>query len=133
MKVWTSYYAKIDKLRQLGFRDFIAVSGWIPEFYREVMENNPHKRLISFRRLVELSPKKEWFFDWKEGKLGNEEYIRLYYETVLNKLDFEQIKSFLNENSVLLCYEKRGDFCHRHLISDWLNEHGIECAEMENV
>ena len=62
MKVWTSYYAKIDKLRQLGFRDFIAVSGWIPEFYREVMENNPHKRLISFRRLVELSPKKEWFF-----------------------------------------------------------------------
>ena len=22
----------------------------------------------------------------------------------------------------LVCYEKPGDFCHRHLVADWLNE-----------
>ena len=133
MKVWTSYFAKIDKLRQLGFCDFIAVSGYIPEFYKEAMENNPYKHSLSFRRLIEFAPKKEWFFDWKEGKFGNDEYIRLYKETVLDKLNFENIKSYFHENSVLLCYEKSEDFCHRHLIASWLNEHGVECKEVENV
>lgn len=133
MKVWTSYFAMIDKLRLNGYSDFIAVSGLVPEFYQDAMENKSYKNSITFRRLKELAPQKEWFFDWKAGKFGNEEYIRLYRETVLNKLNFEYIKSRLNENSVLLCYEKRGDFCHRHLIADWLKENGIDCEEIENV
>ena len=27
-----------------------------------------------------------------------------------------------NVHVVLLCYEKRGDFCHRHLVSKWIND-----------
>ena len=29
---------------------------------------------------------------------------------------------------VLVCFEKDG-FCHRHLIAEWFNSHGIECKE----
>lgn len=30
---------------------------------------------------------------------------------------------------VLLCYEKSGDFCHRHLLAQWLTENGILVKE----
>ena len=26
------------------------------------------------------------------------------------------------DNMILLCYEKSGDFCHRHVLADWLEE-----------
>ena len=26
------------------------------------------------------------------------------------------------DNIILLCYEKSGDFCHRHILADWLEE-----------
>lgn len=34
-----------------------------------------------------------------------EEYKRLYYERVLNKLDQKKVYNDLGENAVLLCYE----------------------------
>lgn len=33
----------------------------------------------------------------------------------------------------LICYEKPSDFCHRHLVADWLNKNGIPCEEWVNV
>ena len=30
------------------------------------------------------------------------------------------------------CYEKPSDFCHRHLVADWLNKNGVECKELED-
>lgn len=30
---------------------------------------------------------------------------------------------------VLLCFEKPGDLCHRHLLRKWLNDGGVECKE----
>lgn len=26
----------------------------------------------------------------------------------------------------VICYKKPSDFCHRHLVVDWLNENGFE-------
>ncbi|MBR4315579.1 MAG: DUF488 family protein [Alphaproteobacteria bacterium] len=126
--IYTSYYAIIKKLIKHGFTDFVAISGWIPDFYKNLM-NNSNDDKITYRRIIELSPRKDWFFDWKEGKFDNNEYVRLYYETVLNKLDINEISKRLKENSVLLCYEKPSDFCHRHLIADWLNKNNIDCKE----
>lgn len=131
MKIWTSYFAKLDKLRQLGFKDFVAVSGYVPEFYQNVMDNNPYKHLMTCRRCIELAPKKSWFFDWKNGKFDNDEYVRLYSQTVLNTLDIKEVLKQFENNTVLLCYEKSGDFCHRHLIAQWLKDNGIECEEVD--
>ena len=125
MKVYTSYFARIKELKRLGYIDFVAVSGYVPKFYHELMQND-----ISFRRMIELAPKKDWFFRWKNNEFDNNEYIRLYNETVLNVVNFDDIRNRLKEGSVLLCYEKPTDFCHRHLIADWLNKKGIECEEI---
>ena len=40
-------------------------------------------------------------------------------------------KAGLDKDIVLLCYERPTDFCHRHLVSAWFREHGIECKEYE--
>ena len=38
-----------------------------------------------------------------------------------------------NENFhiALICYEKPSEFCHRHLVADWLKEYGIEVEELK--
>lgn len=36
----------------------------------------------------------------------------------------------VGENDIaLICYEKPTDFCHRHLVADWLNKNGFKCDE----
>lgn len=33
----------------------------------------------------------------------------------------------------LICYEKPSDFCHRHLVADWLIKNGFKCREWSEV
>ena len=42
---------------------------------------------------------------------------------------FKAINNDSNKDICLMCYEKPSDFCHRHLVANWLNENGIECKE----
>lgn len=32
----------------------------------------------------------------------------------------------------LVCYEKSDDFCHRHLVADWLIDNGYGCIEFKS-
>ena len=73
--------------------------------------------------------------------LPEHEYTPLF-EEILDKLSpaetLEQLEKLSGgKDIVLLCYEKEGEFCHRHLVADWLaNSLGIEIKElgkMENV
>jgi len=47
-------------------------------------------------------------------------YIEQYTQ-ILNKLDPFKVYNDL-KNKTILCWEKSGDFCHRKLISDWIEE-----------
>ena len=74
---------------------------------------------------MELAPLKSFWRTWKDniGKISEEEnnkyYIEQYYDLVLSKLDVETVFNDLN-NSVLLCYEDNNMFCHRHIVSAWI-------------
>lgn len=63
-------------------------------------------------------------------------YTPNFKREVLGKLKPDQIYEKLEQLSngkdiVLLCYEKVGDFCHRHLVADWLKSSlGIEIVEL---
>ena len=35
------------------------------------------------------------------------------------------------DNKILLCYEPKGEFCHRHIVAQWFKEHGVMCSEWE--
>lgn len=49
-------------------------------------------------------------------------YIFEYTRTVLDKLDPKQVFEELGKDSVLLCHEGKGKFCHRHIVAKWLEK-----------
>ena len=98
-----------------------------------------------------LAPKYDFFMKWKENH-DNDYYIKCFNEQVLNQLNVYEVINEMYEmlpelpkmlwkmtnclpydnphvNIALICYEKPSDFCHRHLVSDWLNKNGIKCEE----
>lgn len=76
-----------------------------------------------------LAPSSELLKDWQNHKINEEEYTRRFYAE-LSKLDKNEIIQELTElapgyDIVLLCYEKKNDFCHRHLVAAWLGAEEI--------
>lgn len=123
MNLHTSYFAKVKQLQQMGFTNLVCVAGYAPKFFFDVE---------GARFMPDLAPRKDWFWEWKNGHLPNEWYIQKYNETVLSKLNPEKVIEELGDNAVMLCYEKLGDFCHRHLIADWITEKtGVKVDEIQ--
>ena len=89
----------------------VSIAGKAPDFFK-----GP--------KYPSLAPKYEMFMDWKKGKIDNFEYTKIFKEK-LNSLDSHAVKRFLisfDKDVVLLCYEKSGNFCHRHIVADWIEE-----------
>lgn len=58
-------------------------------------------------------------------------YVDVYKYVVLKHLSPQQVYDDLDPDAVLLCWEKYGLFCHRHLVAEWLvNNLGIEVTEL---
>ena len=116
--MYTGYYAKIKEYKKEGLIP-ISIAGKAPDWYDG----------IEYKR---LAPKWEFFNEWKNGshKGDNDYYIQQFQIHVLDKLNVEIVKSELMglangvlNKIILLCYEKPTDFCHRHLVADWINKH----------
>lgn len=110
MKIYTSYYA-----RSRNFPDMthIRISTSAPKWYP-----------VETKALPELYPGFELVNAYKSGQVSEDEYVRQYTEK-LDRLDktvlLQKIEQLSGGNDVLLlCYEKEGDFCHRHLVAQWL-------------
>lgn len=121
--IYTSYFAKLKSLPDNIIP--ISICGKAPDWYTGL-------------QYKKLAPKYNFFMEWKENH-DNDYYIKCFNEQILNKLnatdvvlDFSRICYGYNvgENDIaLICYEKPTDFCHRHLVSDWLNKNGFKCDE----
>lgn len=120
--IYTGYYANIKKYEEAGLIP-VAISGKVPDFYDG----------LTYK---EFAPRWNTFKKWKNGEISNAEYVE-EYKKYLNTLDKEDIKMDFDSpnkcnNMILLCYEKSGDFCHRHVLADWLEENfGYEVKEYE--
>ena len=119
--IYTSYFAKLRSLPD----DIIPISicGKAPDWYNGL-------------QYKKLAPKFDFFIKWKENH-DNNYYIKCFIEQVLNNLNAEEVcKELYNlsngKDIALICYEKPFDFCHRHLVSAWLNYHRINCTEYIN-
>lgn len=117
--IYTGYFGNIKKYTQNGLIP-ISVAGKWPDWF------------VGFNYQA-LIPKYSWWKEWHDNHLSNEWYTEKYFETVLNKLDVHKVADDLSKisNPILLCYEKPPQFCHRHLISAWLNDSGFDCQEYE--
>ena len=84
-------------------------------------------RSIGFegKAIPKLAPKKAFWDIWHNniGKVSEEEnikyYIEQYYKQVLSKVDIEELLKD-EKDPILLCYEKGQDFCHRHVLAEYI-------------
>ncbi len=118
--IYTGYFDKIETYKEKGFTP-VSIAGRAPDWYDG----------IEYKK---LAPKRDWWQKWHDEKLSNAWYNEQYYKTVLNKLKAEEVFADLQKfgnNIILLCYEKSGEFCHRNIVANWLNEHQIKTKEYD--
>lgn len=131
--IYTSYFANLKNIPS-GIICY-SIAGENPKWYTEI-EDYRH------RTCPRLAPRRTWWNEWHDRFSENPNsdeskawYSGKYRATVLNGLNADAFVRMLcdhNDNDIcLLCYEKPEDFCHRRLVSDWLNENGISCVEFQ--
>lgn len=76
-----------------------------------------------------LAPSADLLNRYKDGLVSDEAYTAEYVEYLRSLDPFEVGNSI--QDSVLLCYEKDGDFCHRNLVANWLSGFGFEIKEIK--
>lgn len=118
MKIYTSYFANSRAFSKEGVMP-ISIARYSPRWYQgpQFTAVAPTSYMLS-------------------GACSHEEYLRRYDE-ILGKLNPQQVVSAIENISrgrdvALCCYEKPGDFCHRHLLAEWLNKNGYDVKEWES-
>ena len=114
MKIYTSYYARANRLKERGIIPVCISLGeprWLP----------------NIECIKDFAP------DRKTLSLGQAGDTKGYYDSFMAKLDnlnLEELESKLRRISekyndapiALCCYEKVTDFCHRDIVADFLNK-----------
>lgn len=102
--IYTSYFNKYNQISHIG--NCISIAIGTPVWFKE----QTYSELFPTWKMV------------KDFKIFNDEkkYIEEYYN-ILNKLNPQKVFNDLNDN-IILCWEKSGKFCHRHLVVNWLRE-----------
>ena len=120
--IYTSYFGKLKSLPKNIVP--VAICGGLPEWYHGAW----YKKLAPTWKI------------WKHQNETHDEvrYRETYFPTVLAKLNQDTVVEELNEfirnyplgtEIALICYEKPEDFCHRHLVAEWLQEAGYQVQE----
>lgn len=133
---YTSYYANYENIP----KNYICVpiSRVVPDGFSDY----PNITIIKDNF---IAPDDNLLFDYKNGRIDEIEYKKRYINkicTYINSCDrfndlFDWAKAVDKhygdeyDGIVFLCYEKPGDFCHRHIFSKLLNLYGIECKEFK--
>jgi hypothetical protein len=117
MKIYTTYFSKIKKLDTEKITPISIclkpVNGW------------------KFPQYKPLATTWSILSEYKITK-DRERFIERYKSEVLGHLDPNQVIKDLeelagpNKDIAMVCYEKSGDFCHRHLVAEWLGLNDCE-------
>lgn len=115
MEIRTGYFSQQKKYEELGCLP-ISISRISPKWYHGYTA-------------IEISPSAELLYEYKHNSVNIEQYTTEY----LCELDKRVVNVYLSQweklvekhnvkGVVLLCYEKPTDFCHRHLLANFLNQ-----------
>jgi len=105
MKLYTSYFSKYK-----NGKNAVSIARGTPRWF-------------SGKRIIEFAPPR-YMIDFPEEK-----YKKEFQKEVIEKTAKSGLLK-LEDGMVLLCYEKPNEFCHRHIIADWLRSLGHEVEEM---
>lgn len=116
---FTSYFGNIRNIPDCLVP--ISISGKAPEWYKG----------LEFKK---FAPSWDIFSDWKYNHHDNNIYTMRFGKERLAILNpdetiFEILQLTKGKDACFLCYERPGEFCHRHLVADWLTKN--QCTTME--
>ncbi len=118
MKIYTSYFANLIKIPASIVP--ISISCKPPKGYHGL----EYKVLAPSYVLLSACHKNH-----------DEDYYRQVFCNKLNSLNARNIVEVLEylskgKDIVLVCYERPENFCHRHLVAEWLCKNGYETEEL---
>lgn len=113
--IFTSYFANSKNFPK--FRKTVSTSRFPPKWFKPDIQAN------------ELAPSIALLNGYKEGKINDSQYKEIYLKENLSVLDPKVIAEKYKDG-IFLCFEKKEDFCHRQIISEWLNEAGFPTQEL---
>ena len=105
-KVYTSYFSRAGRI--VPNRRLLSISRGTPENWGGAY-------------LRELNPSGSLLGSFKAGYVTQAEYEITYRYETLSKLNPIDIYN-KTRGKVLCCWEKSGEFCHRHIVLKWLRE-----------
>lgn len=121
--IYTSYFAKLPQiLKQNPNAIYYGITRYPPKWYKG-------------SNLYDFAPTPHILSAWKKNH-NQEDYITEFNKMILAKLSPEKVKKFfsaINGDVYLLCFERSSDFCHRHLLAQWLNSIGLSCQEWSST
>ena len=128
--IFTGYFAIIRKLPENVIP--ISIARWQPKW----LKDNPIPVISN------LAPSAELLNQYHN--LNDEDVYTKKYLSEINKYSENDILQMINtaantnhietdpnQHVMLCCYEKASDFCHRHLLAKYLNEHGLNIEEID--
>ncbi len=113
--LYTTYFAAVKKLPE-GIEP-VSIARFTP------------KTIKGMRSCSKFFPPEDLIKAYKAKEISDEEYTKAYKERVLAGLDAKAAAKAL-DGKALVCFEKPGDFCHRHIVAEWFCQNGISCEEI---
>ena len=111
MKLYTSNYARNGKHMKA-----VAISIRPPHWYKG-------------KSYLALVPTWDIVLGIKNKTITQDEYTEAYNK-ILSKLNPHTVANELGDGAIMLCYESPNDFCHRHIVSEWMRKAGLDVEEL---
>ena len=110
--IYTSYFGS----KKWNYGNAVSIARYSPRWY----QGHIYEPLFPTDRILKM---------YHTGMLTDKGYADMYYEQVLLHLNPNDIYNDL-DGKILLCYEKPDDFCHRHLVAQWLRDFDYPVFEL---
>jgi uncharacterized protein YeaO (DUF488 family) len=121
MKIYTSYFANLKNLELAGLY-CVSICNKVPTFFKgpNIESVAPTNSILSEIKKSEHTAEDEERY---KQRYINEVLCayRFHPEYLINLLTYFSSQED-NKDIALLCYERPEDFCHRHILAEWLNE-----------
>lgn len=112
--IYTSYFAKMRNMTEEQKDRCMSVARYTPKGI-----------VVPINTM--LAPLWDILKAYKED--GDTEKFAAAYKKQLAQYNVDIVARNMQDR-ILLCYEKNGDFCHRHILADWFISNGYECEEL---
>ena len=113
LTIVTSYFGKLQQLQADGYV-CIAIARYVPAYFNEL-------------HFPALSPSKALLFQIRHKYIDEAGYTDEFNKQLaeLNPAEVEKALHIIaerrnNTKIALICYERPNQFCHRHIVANWL-------------